>query len=43
MVDDESTEGIIMIGEIGGIEEERASEWLRVNGKGKKVVGFVCG
>lgn len=43
MVNDEQTEGIIMIGEIGGNEEEKASAWLKLNGKGKKVVGFVCG
>ena len=32
-----------MIGEIGGLEEEKASAWLKQNGKGKKVVGFICG
>lgn len=43
MVADPGTDGIIMIGEIGGLEEEKASAWLKEHGKGKKVVGFVCG
>jgi succinyl-CoA synthetase alpha subunit len=40
--DDPDTHAIILIGEIGGNAEERASEWIKVNVK-KPVVGFIAG
>lgn len=39
---DDATEGIIMIGEIGGDMEIQAAEWIRDNGT-KPVVGFIAG
>jgi len=40
--DDPDTHAIILIGEIGGNAEERASEWIKVHVK-KPVVGFIAG
>ncbi|MFL6194120.1 MAG: succinate--CoA ligase subunit alpha [Thermoanaerobaculia bacterium] len=39
---DPETEGVIMIGEIGGNAEENAAEWVKANCK-KPIVGFIAG
>jgi len=40
--DDPATEAVVMVGEIGGTNEEEAARWVKTNMK-KPVVGFIAG
>src|SRR3954466_8721268 len=42
LMNDPGTEGIVMIGEIGGSMEAEAAMWIKANSK-KPVVGFIAG
>ena len=42
-MNDPETEGIVMIGEIGGGLEAEAARWIRADGNRKPVVGFIAG
>ena len=41
--DDEETEGVVLIGEIGGTAEEEAAQWVLDNNFTKPVVAFIAG
>jgi len=43
LMNDPETEGIVMIGEIGGSYEPVAARWIKENGNKKPVVGFIAG
>ena len=43
LMNDDETEIIVMIGEIGGQLEADAAQWIRANGNKKPVVGFIAG
>lgn len=40
---DDGTEGVVMIGEIGGTAEEEAAQWIVDNNFNKPVVAFIAG
>jgi succinyl-CoA synthetase alpha subunit len=40
--DDPQTEAVVMVGEIGGSDEENAAQWVKANMR-KPVVGFIAG
>jgi succinyl-CoA synthetase alpha subunit len=42
-MNDPETEGIVMIGEIGGGLEAEAARWIKAQGNKKPVVGFIAG
>jgi len=43
LMNDDETECIVMIGEIGGQLEADAAQWVKENGNKKPVVGFIAG
>ncbi len=43
LMNDDDTECIVMIGEIGGQLEAEAAQWVRANGNRKPVIGFIAG
>lgn len=43
LMNDPDTDGIVMIGEIGGQYEAEAAQWIQAQGNPKPVVGFIAG
>ncbi|MFT7036044.1 MAG: succinyl-CoA synthetase alpha subunit [Cyclobacteriaceae bacterium] len=43
LMNDPDTDGIVMIGEIGGNYEAEAARWIKEQGNPKPVVGFIAG
>ena len=43
LMNDDDTEAIVMIGEIGGQLEAEAAQWIKQDGNRKPVVGFIAG
>ncbi len=43
LMNDDETDAIVMIGEIGGNYEPVAARWIKENGNRKPVVGFIAG
>ncbi|MCP4521343.1 MAG: succinate--CoA ligase subunit alpha [Cytophagales bacterium] len=43
LMEDDETDAIVMIGEIGGNYEADAARWIQENGNKKPVVGFIAG
>ncbi|MGA8853783.1 MAG: succinate--CoA ligase subunit alpha [Christiangramia sp.] len=43
LMNDDETECIVMIGEIGGQLEADAAQWVKQNGNKKPVIGFIAG
>ena len=43
LMNDEETECVVMIGEIGGQLEADAAKWIKESGNSKPVVGFIAG
>jgi succinyl-CoA synthetase alpha subunit len=43
LINDDETECVVMIGEIGGQLEADAAKWYKESGSNKPVVGFIAG
>ena len=43
LMNDDETEAIVMIGEIGGNLEAEAAQWIKADGNRKPVIGFIAG
>ncbi|CAM1362508.1 succinyl-CoA synthetase, alpha subunit [Tenacibaculum sediminilitoris] len=43
LMNDDATEAIVMIGEIGGNLEAEAARWIKADGNRKPVIGFIAG